>query len=90
MHTDVVKRRRRVRGAHPVEHALVGHQRAGADAAGEHDDVGVGHLLERGVDGDAEEAVLAAHLAALVADERDVDVGDALQHLVGPDARRAR
>ena len=46
---------------------------------------GVGHLLERGVDGDAEEAVLAAHLAAFVTDERHVDRGNALQHLVRAD-----
>ena len=52
---------------------------------GNDEDVGVGDLLERGVDGDAEHAVLGADLAALVADEHDVDVGDALQHLVGPD-----
>ena len=37
------------------------HERAGADAAGEHDDVGRRHLVERGVDLDPEEAVVGAH-----------------------------
>ena len=36
-------------------------QRAGADAAGEDDDVGRRQLLERGVDLDAEEAVVGPH-----------------------------
>jgi hypothetical protein len=47
---------------------------------------GCGHLLERRVDLDAEHAVVRADDAALVADERHVEVRDALQHLVGPDA----
>ena len=37
------------------------HEGAGADTAGEHDDVGIGQLLERGIDLDPEEAVLAAN-----------------------------
>jgi citrate synthase len=75
-----------VGGAHPLQDTLVVHQGAGADPAREHDDVGIRHLLEGGVDGDTQKAVLAAHLAALVTDEGDVEVGDALQHLVRPDA----
>ena len=47
-------------------------------------------LVERGVDLDAEEAVVRAHDAALVADERDVEAGDALQHLVRARCRRGR
>ncbi len=47
---------------------------------------GLREVLERAVAGDPEEAVLAADLAPLVPDERDVDVGDPLQHLVRPDA----
>jgi hypothetical protein len=70
---------------HPLEHPFVVHQRSGADTAREHHDVGVGELLEGRVDGDAEHAVLAADLAAVVADERDVDRRYALQHLVWPD-----
>ena len=72
-------------GSHPVEHPLVVHQLAGTDATGEHDDVGVGELLERRVDGHAQQTVLAADLAAFMADEGDVDGGDALQHLVRAD-----
>ena len=49
--------------AHPLEHPLVVSAAAGADPSGEHDDVGLGELLEGGVDGDAEHAVLAADLA---------------------------
>ena len=62
------------------------HERAGAHPTGEHDHVGCGEVVEGAVGGDAQETVLAAHLAALVADERDVDAGNALQHLVGADA----
>ena len=47
---------------------------------------GWAQLLERGVGLDAEEPVLRADHAAVVADERDVEVGDPLQHLVRPDA----
>ena len=60
VHTDVVNVVVSWARAHPVEHPLVVDQRPGADAAGEHDDVGRGHLVERGVDVDAEEAVLGA------------------------------
>ena len=52
--------------------------------------VGVGELLERGVGLDAEEPVLRADHAAVVADERDVEVGDPLEHLVRPDAVERR
>ena len=62
------------------------HQRTGADAAGEHDDVRVREVLERAVDLDAEHLVVGADDTALVADERDVEAGDALEHLVRPDA----
>ena len=72
-------------GADPGEDSFVVHQHSRSDASGEHDDVGLGELVERRVDGDAEHAVRAAHLAAFVADERDVDRGDPLQHLVRPD-----
>ncbi len=47
---------------------------------------GFGTLVERRVGHDAEHAVLAADHAAFVADEGDVDLGDALQHLVWTDA----
>ena len=69
----------------PVEHALVVHQRPRADAAGEHEHVGPGVVLERAVDLDAEHRVVRADHAAFVADERDVEVGDPLEHFVGPD-----
>ena len=59
-----------VRVADPVEDALVVLEGAGADAAGEDDDVGLGHLLERGVGLQAEHRVLGAHLAAGVARRR--------------------
>ena len=65
---------------------LVVDQLPGADAAGEDDDVGVGSSSNVGVDLDAEEPVLGADHAALVADERDVEARDALQHLVRADA----
>ena len=60
-------------------------ERPRPDAAGEDDHVGRGHLLEGGVDGQPDHAVLAAHLAAVVADEDDVEGRDALQDLVGAD-----
>ena len=44
---------------------------------------GLGKVLEAGVDGEAEHAVLAADLARTMADEGDVDLRDPLQHLVG-------
>jgi hypothetical protein len=71
--------------AHPVEHALVVFQRPRPDATGEDDDVGRGDLFEGGIDREPDHAVLAAHLAALVTDEDDVEVWDALQDLVGAD-----
>ncbi len=43
-------------------------------------------VLERAVDLDAEHRVVGADHAAFVADERDVEVGDPLEHLVRPDA----
>ena len=43
------------------------------------------HLVEGGVDGEAELAVVGADLAALRADEDHLRAGKALQHLVGPD-----
>ena len=69
----------------PVEHDVVVDQVAGADAAGEHDDVRGREVVVGGVDLDAEEAVVRAHDAALAADERDLVAGDALQHLVRAD-----
>ena len=72
--------------AHPFEHPVVVLEGAGAHPSGEHDDVGLGHVLEGGVDGDPEHAVLASDLAPTVTDEGDVDRGDALQHLVGSHA----
>ena len=86
-------RGRRVGVANPVQHPLVVHEGASADAAGKHDDVGLGHLLEGCVDGDAEETVLAANFAALMTDEGDVDRRNALQHFVradGVERREAR
>ena len=68
--------------AHPLEHLVVVLQSAGAHASGEHDDVGLGDVLEGGVDGDTEHAVLAPDLAPRVTDEGDIDRGDALQDLV--------
>ena len=72
--------------AKPVEHPGVVHQRPRAVAAREHDHVRLWVVLERGVDLDAEHPVVGADHTAVVADERDVDVGDPLQHLVRPDA----
>ncbi len=72
-------------GADPVEHPFVGHQRPRAESAGEHHDVRSRQFLEGGVDLDAEHAVVRSYDAALVTDERHVEVGDALQHLVGAD-----
>ena len=60
-------------------------QRPGADAAGHDDDVGRRDLVERGVDGETEEAVVGADLAALGADEGDGGAGEALEDLVGAD-----
>ena len=68
--TDVVNRVPAWALAHPLEDPLVVLEGARPDAAGEDDHVGPGHLLEGGVAGQAEHAVLAADLAALVADER--------------------
>ena len=43
------------------------------------------HLVERGVDREAEVPVVGAHLTALGADEDDLGAGEPLQHLVGTD-----
>jgi hypothetical protein len=75
-----------MRVADPVEHPFVVLEQTGADAAGEHDDVGLGQILEGGVDADPEHAVVASHLSLCMADEGDVEPRDALEHLVRPDA----
>ncbi len=54
-----------------------------AHAAWEDHHVGRGQFLEGGVDGEPDHAVVAAHLAAVVADEDDVERRDPLQDLVG-------
>ena len=74
-----------MRVADPFEDPLVVLEGPRPDAAGEDDHVGLGHLLERGVRGQTEHAVLTAHLAAGVAEEGDVEGRDALEDLVGPD-----
>ncbi len=71
--------------AHPVEDAPIVFQRPRAHTAGEDDHVGRCHLLEPGVDREPDHAVLTAHLAAVVADEDDVESGNPLQDLVGAD-----
>jgi hypothetical protein len=71
-----------MRLANPLEHPVVVLQGAGAHPSGEHDDVGLRHVLEGGVDGEPEHAILAANLAPTVTDEGHVDRRDALQHLV--------
>ena len=43
-------------------------------------------FFEGAVDLDAEHAVVGTNDAPLMADERDIDLRDSLQHLVGPDA----
>ncbi len=43
------------------------------------------HLVERGVDGEAELAVVGAHLATFGSDEDHLGAGEPLQHLVRPD-----
>jgi NTE family protein len=76
---------RRVHRAHPVDDRTAVDEGTAADAAGDHDDVGVGNVGERGVDREAEEAIVGADDAALDADEDDVEVGHALEDLVGTD-----
>ena len=58
MQTDVVSRDGGVGVAHPLEHAVVVLEGPGPHPTGEDDDVGRGELLEGGVDGDPEHAVL--------------------------------
>ena len=70
---------------HPVEDAPVVEELAGAHASGYDHDIGFGELLEGGVDGEAQQPVLGPHLTLPVADEGDVEGGDALEHLVGSD-----
>ena len=65
-------------------------KRSGAEPAGEHDDVRGRQLLERGVDLDAEHAVVRPDHAMLVADEGHVELRDALQDLVRADAVERR
>ncbi|HUD16373.1 MAG TPA: hypothetical protein VMQ59_03880 [Acidimicrobiales bacterium] len=72
--------------SHPLEYLVVVLEGAGAHAAGEDHHVRVAEVVEGGIDGEAERAVVAADLAPPVADEGDVDRGDALEHLVGADA----
>ena len=55
------------------------------DAAGEDDHVGRGSSSKVASTREPDHAVLAAHLAAVVADEDDVEGRDALQDLVGAD-----
>ena len=72
--------------SHPLEHLVIVFERSRPDPSGEHDDVRLGELLEGGIDGDPEHAVVTSDLTPLVTDESDLDRGDALEHLVGPDA----
>ena len=57
----------------------------GAHASWDDQDLRCGHLVERGVDREAEVSVVGAHLTALGADEHDLGAGKALQHFVGTD-----
>src|SRR3954447_18981284 len=61
------------------------HQCPRSDTARKDDQVGRGALFERCISNDPQESVLAADLATLVTDERHLDLGDALQHLVRAD-----
>jgi len=69
--------------AKPRQHGLVLQQRAGAHAARHDDDVRVRQLVERGVDGQPEEAVVRPDLTAAVADEGDGRSREPLEHFVG-------
>ena len=90
MQTEVVNRVVAWAMTHPLEHPFVMLERPGAHATREHDHVGFGELLEGRVSGDAEHSVLTADLAAPMSDEGDVDEGDALENLVGPDGVERR
>jgi len=72
-----------VSSAQPAQHSLVGLEGTSADTAGEDDDVGGRHVLEGGIDVDRQHGIVGANRANFVADERDVDIGNALQYLVG-------
>ena len=85
MQTEVVHLVALVDLAQPGEDALVLHQRPVAFAAGDEDDVGLGHLLQRVVGAEPERAAVGPHLALGGADEPDLPAGHRAQHLVGPD-----
>ena len=72
--------------AQPLEHALVSFEGPDSHTTREHDDVGLGKILEGGIHHDAEHPVVASHLAPLVADEGHVNRRDPLKHFVRPDA----
>jgi hypothetical protein len=71
--------------AQPGDGLLVVEQRAVAFAAGDEDDVRFRAFGEVVVDGDAEAAGVGADLAALLADEEHLPVGNRAEHLVGAD-----
>ena len=78
-------RRGRVRRAQPRQHRLVGHQRAGAEAAGHDDHLGIGDLVERGVGGQRQHAVLGALGPGDTGHEHDLGVRQPREDLVGTD-----
>ena len=85
MQTEVVQLVVAVDLAQPGEDALVLEQRPVAGAAGDEDDVGLGHLLERVVGAEAEGAGSVAHRPLFGPDEADLPAGHGAQHLVGAD-----
>jgi hypothetical protein len=71
--------------AHPVEHALVVHQPARAEATREDEDVRVGPVLERDLGVQGEHPVVGLHRPGLEADELELGAREAGQDLVRAD-----
>ena len=90
MHTDVVKRVPAwARRTHSRTRSSCSRARV-PTPPGKTITSGAGSSSKVASTGQAEHAVLAADLAALVADERDVEGRDALEDLVGPDGVERR
>jgi hypothetical protein len=86
VHTDVVSTVETCAWRTHSSNPLILLEGARPDATGEHDDGRLGDLLKGGIDRYAEHAVLGAYLPASMTDDGHIDLRNALEHLVGPDA----
>ena len=71
-------------GPQPLVHRAVLHQRRLAGPAGHQHNVGVGELRQRGVGEQRKAAGVGALRSRILCNERELDVGQAAEHLVRP------